>query len=143
MKEAFLHHVWQFQYFEKTDLKTTDGQVLLIKHPGYHNLNAGPDFQHGKIKVDNLNWVGHVEIHYQSSDWFKHQHHQDLAYDNVILHVVWEDNQDIFREDGSKIPTLALKNRVDFTLIEKFKQLIDSPSPIACSTMFAQTELWF
>ncbi|MGB0522626.1 MAG: DUF2851 family protein [Flammeovirgaceae bacterium] len=137
MKEEFLHYVWKFQYFDKTALQTTCKQPVSIQHPGYQNFDAGPDFEQGKVKIEQLNWVGQIEIHYHSSDWFKHQHQLDLAYDNVILHVVWNDDQAVYRSDGSRIPTIELKHRVDPQLIEKFKQLIVSPHQIACAENFS------
>lgn len=141
MKENFLHYVWQFQYFDKQKLETTCNQPILVVHPGFHNQqHAGPDFEQGKVKIGALNWVGQVEIHYRSSDWIRHQHQHDLAYDNVILHVVWVDDLTIYRSDGTRIPTLALKDRVDRGLIAKFKKLVDSSSQIACKESFSNMD---
>lgn len=136
MREAFLHYVWKFQYFDKTALYSSCGQTIAIQHPGLHNFDAGPDFEQSKIQIGSLNWAGHVEIHYKSSDWEKHQHQKDAAYDNVILHVVWEDDQVIYRQDGSIIPALALKRRINPKLITQFNNLISSEEEIACSTSF-------
>ncbi len=112
MKEDFLHYIWQFQYFDKASLCTTTGESLQVYHPGHPHINAGPDFAYARLKVGEIAWVGQVEIHVKASDWIKHQHQQDKAYDAVVLHVVWEEDQVICRQDGSVIPCLVLKGRV-------------------------------
>ena len=85
--EQLLHYVWKHKIFPLKELKTTAGQQLEIIDTGLHNQNAGPDFFNAKIKLDGVLWVGNVEIHTNSSDWNKHKHHMDAAYNNVILHV--------------------------------------------------------
>ena len=75
MSESFLHYLWQFQYFYKHELKTTAGDSLVIFKPGLLNTDAGPDFSQAKIKIDNIDWAGSVEIHIQSSGWIDHGHH--------------------------------------------------------------------
>ena len=85
MTEAFLHYVWQFQYFEKSELTTTGQEPVQIFHPGYRNTNAGPDFSQARIRIGEIEWVGNVEIHIYSSAWREHHHQLDPAYDNVIL----------------------------------------------------------
>ncbi|WBL23221.1 DUF2851 family protein [Zunongwangia sp. HRR-M8] len=112
MKEDFLHYIWQFQKFNQSPLETVNGEFLEIYHPGMHNIDCGPDFFAAKLKIDTQVWAGNVEIHLKSSDWYLHQHEIDAAYDNVILHVVWEHDVDIFRKDESILPTLELKDIV-------------------------------
>ncbi|HMQ01082.1 MAG TPA: DUF2851 family protein, partial [Cyclobacteriaceae bacterium] len=99
MTEAFLHYVWQYQYFDKTDLKLVSGEPLNILQPGMMNTNAGPDFEQARIRIAEVNWVGSVEIHINSEGWNEHMHEHDAAYENVILHVVWENKKPIFRKD--------------------------------------------
>jgi uncharacterized protein DUF2851 len=140
VSEAFLHYLWQFQYFNKKELKTTTGEDLVIFNPGTLNGNAGPDFSQSKIKIDGIEWAGSIEIHIQSSGWMEHRHDQDEAYDNVVLHVVWEDNQAILRSDGTCIPTLQLKERVDEQLINAYLKLINHPSRIPCERSFSQID---
>ncbi|MCB0442871.1 MAG: DUF2851 family protein, partial [Flavobacterium sp.] len=91
MKEDFLHYVWQYKKFALTNLKTFSGQELTIIHSGYYVQQAGPDFFNAQIIIDNQKWAGNIEIHSKSSDWYVHHHQTDANYDNVILHVVWED----------------------------------------------------
>ncbi len=136
MNESFLHYIWQYQYFDKTDLQTQEGEPISIFKTGILNTNAGPDFSQAKIKIGTIEWVGNVEIHTKSSEWLNHKHNIDKAYENVILHVVWENDAEIKRIDGSVIPTVELKGRVDENLIKAYKKLINSPSSIPCEKSF-------
>ena len=140
MSEAFLHYLWQFQYFDKKELKTTSGDDLMVFNPGILNVDAGPDFSQSKIKIDAIEWAGSIEIHVQSSGWMEHGHDQDTAYDNVILHVVWEDDQPVQRKDGTGIPTVQLKERVDVQLVHSYLKLINHPSRIPCERSFPHVD---
>lgn len=137
MSESFLHYVWQFQYFNKTGLTTTEGEPLQIFSTGNRNIHAGPDFFQARLKVGEMEWVGNVEIHIQSSAWYDHHHNNDAAYDNVILHVVWNNDKPVTRNDNSVIPTLELKSKVDEKLILNFKRLVNSPERIPCNAHLA------
>jgi hypothetical protein len=138
MNESFLHYVWQFQYFEKTGLRTQEGESISVFKTGLHNTNAGPDFTQAKIKIDSIEWVGNVEIHTKASEWRIHQHMRDKAYENVILHVVWENDEQVKRSDGSTIPTIELKGRIPESLIKEYKKLINSPSSVPCEKSFGK-----
>lgn len=107
MTERLLQYIWQFQYFNKTDLLTKNGEGVQIIFPGQHNTNQGPDFSDAKIKIGNTIWAGTVELHLKTSDWQKHKHQLDKNYNNVILHVVWENDA-----MNSEIPIIELKGRV-------------------------------
>ncbi len=96
---------------------------LFISFPGTENELGGPDFHYASILLDGLEWAGPVEIHIRSSDWYAHRHHLDAAYENVILHVVWEANGEVYRKDGTSIPCLELKEVVSRTLLEQYAQL--------------------
>ncbi|MCE2997927.1 MAG: DUF2851 family protein [Flammeovirgaceae bacterium] len=137
MNESFLHYVWQFQYFDKNNLRTAEGEELTIFKTGSYNTDAGPDFLQAKIKIAQLEWAGSIEIHIKSSDWLAHQHTGNGAYENVILHVVWENNQSILRKDGTAIPTLELKHRVSKELWSKYAKLVNSSMNIACQSSFS------
>lgn len=132
LKEDFLHYVWRFTKFNPRNLQTTDGQSLQILHPGIWNHHAGPDFKNGRIKIDNTTWAGNIEIHTKASDWNRHQHQTDPAYQNVILHVVYEADIDIKRNTGQLIPTLLLKPFISFQLLEKYDQLMRQDYRIPC-----------
>ena len=90
--EDFLHYVWKFRLFERSALQTVNGDELEIYSPGLHNTDSGPDFQNGRIRIGDTTWAGNIEIHINSSDWQKHNHTTDEAYNNVVLHVVYGDD---------------------------------------------------
>lgn len=132
MEEYFLHFIWQFQRFDKSGLQVKEGAVNILQ-PGFRNFNAGPDFLQAKVQIAEVSWSGAVEIHIKSSDWQSHRHQLNPNYNQVILHVVWEDDQPVFREDGTPMPTLALKDRVDMTVYDDYRQLVDNPMFIPCA----------
>ena len=123
MREDILHFIWKYRKFPNENLVTANGDLISVESIGVHNMLAGPDFFDARLKIDNQAWAGNVEIHVNSSDWYAHNHEQDKNYDNVILHVVWEDDVSIFRKDGSLIPTLELKNYVGQDLLEAYRKL--------------------
>ncbi len=132
MHESFLHYVWQMQYFDKQALQTVDGEKIEIFVTGTLNTNAGPDFANARIRIGSIDWVGSVEIHTQASGWYDHHHDADRAYDNVILHVVWQDDKPVTRHDHTPLPTLQLKGRVEEGLIKTYRQLVTSSFSIPC-----------
>ncbi|TCK66822.1 uncharacterized protein DUF2851 [Winogradskyella wandonensis] len=136
MQEDFLHFVWKYKRFQSADLKTVEGLPVHIIHLGQHNHNAGPDFFNAQLIIDNQKWAGNVEIHLKSSDWYVHNHEKDSAYDNVILHVVWEHDTDIYRKDNSVIPTLELQQYIKAELLNNYKNLLSSKSWINCEKDF-------
>lgn len=134
MSEAFLHYLWQFQYFDKTELKTTAGEPIQIFHPGFRNSHAGPDFSNARLKIGEMEWIGSAEIHIQASGWMEHRHDLDPSYENVILHVVWKNDKAIKRRDGSVLPTLELANRVRENFFIDYQKLVNSPETIPCAS---------
>ena len=104
-------------------LQTSNNEDLQILRSGEHNLNSGPDFINAQIRIDGQLWAGNVEIHIRSSDWYLHHHEKDVNYDNVILHVVWENDIDIYRKHNAIIPTLQLKNIVSNKTIDQYQIL--------------------
>jgi hypothetical protein len=133
MREDFLHFVWQYQQFNTHSLKTTQGQPLTILRVGKLNSHAGPDFYEAHLILDDVRWIGQVEIHLTTSDWLKHGHAGNLHYNNVILHVVYEETIKIYRTDGSEIPCLVLKDRIFPNLSLLFNQLITHKDKLPCS----------
>ncbi|NJM26955.1 MAG: DUF2851 family protein, partial [Bacteroidia bacterium] len=100
MQEAFIIYLWQFQYFNKRELRTADGQPVTIVHKGLNNPYSGPDFTNARIRIGDVEWVGNIEMHVFSSSWMDHRHHFDKAYDTVVLHVVWKNDRSVARLDG-------------------------------------------
>ena len=142
MQETLLHHIWNFKKFDFLNATTQQGQQLIISSVGIHNTTqSGPDFFNAKLKIDDQLWAGNVELHLKSSDWYAHRHEKDPAYDNVILHVVWEHDVEIYRNDGQPIPTLTLKELVSESLLRKAQKLLSNKTKwIACEDEFPLIE---
>ncbi len=140
MQEDFLHYIWKYKAFDSSQLKTTKEEAISVNNLGQHNHNAGPDFFNAQIVIADQLWAGNLEIHIKSSDWYVHNHEVDTAYDNVILHVVWEHDTEIFRKDNSEIPTLELKHYVNKSLIDNYQKLMQSKSWINCETNFLEVD---
>ncbi|WP_173856999.1 DUF2851 family protein [Flavobacterium sp. 7E] len=132
MKEAFLHYLWKFKKFDTLNLFSVSKEPIIIANVGQYLELAGPDFFNAQITMGSQKWAGNVEIHLKSSDWYVHNHERDANYDNVILHVVWEHDAEIFRKDNSIIPVLELKSYVDKETIANYQALITPKSWIFC-----------
>ena len=132
MHESFLHYLWQMQYFDKSNLLTTAGESVQIFNQGNANTNAGPDFSNARVRIGPIDWIGSVEVHVNSSMWFEHHHEVDSAYDNVILHLVWKHDKDVIRTDGTILPTLEVRDRVEESLLRRYRQLAGSAFSIPC-----------
>ncbi|MGJ8594170.1 MAG: DUF2851 family protein [Aquaticitalea sp.] len=124
MQEDFLHYVWKHKKFATPSLQTTDGELVTLVKVGQHNYNSGPDFFNAQLGIGGQFWAGNVEIHVKSSDWYVHNHERDEAYDNVILHVVYEHDTEIFRKDNTAIPTLELKKYISKELLDNYQGLL-------------------
>lgn len=141
MNEKLLHFVWKFRLFDTKDLVTTGGERIEIIQCGAHNTNAGPDFQNAKIRIGKTLWAGNVEIHINSGDWFLHKHERDAAYNNVILHVVYEAKDRMaLRSNGEEIPTLELKNRIHPSVLYRYEELEKRKSWIPCAKFFHEAD---
>ena len=108
MPEIVLHYIWEHCLWAGFEQKTTDGKSVEIVSVGEHNNDAGPDYSHARVRIDGKEWVGNSEIHVCSSDWTKHHHHLDKAYDNVILHVVRTADKPVFNSRGELVPQCEL-----------------------------------
>jgi hypothetical protein len=128
MTERLLQFIWQFQYFNARNLFTTNGEPLQVLQSGTYNTNQGPDFLNARIKTADTNWAGHIELHINASDWFLHEHGGDKNYNNVILHVVWknDDHPDL------PFPTLELQPLVSTVLLGRYEELMQSAQFIPC-----------
>ncbi len=104
--EQLLHYAWKHKIFPLNDLTTTEGKRVEVIDVGLHNTDAGPDFFNAKIKIDGTLWVGNVELHTCSSDWYRHGHQYDAAYNNVILHLAQQVDTDIVRQNGEAVPQM-------------------------------------
>ncbi|WP_159800048.1 DUF2851 family protein [Flavobacterium sp. MK4S-17] len=132
MKEDFLHYIWQFKKFNQQRLNTVQGESIQILAAGQYLQKSGPDFFNARIVIGKQEWAGNVEIHIKSSDWYLHNHENDSAYDNVILHVVWEHDTEVLRKDATQIPVLELKNITDSAALQNYNALASSKTWIYC-----------
>jgi hypothetical protein len=132
MSEDFLHYVWKFGLFNVSDLNVETGEPIEIIHKGMHNSDSGPDFQNSVIKIGGTTWAGNVEIHVNASDWIKHNHSCDKAYDNVILHVVFNHDTEIKRSSGEVIPALELSRRIYENIYNNYLELLRNKKVIPC-----------
>lgn len=135
MTEKLLQFIWQFQYFSRASLQTTDGAKIEIVYPGKLNTNQGPDFLDAKVRVGDTLLAGAVELHLKTSDWKRHHHSQDINYNTVILHVVLQHDQ-LFQ---NPIPVLELHNRIPNLLLHKYEALMQERTFIPCAASIAQT----
>jgi len=140
MKEDFLHYLWKFKKFDTLNLKTFNGEEITIINVGQYLELAGPDFFNAQITIGNQKWAGNVEIHLKSSDWYVHHHERDEAYKNVILHVVWQHDTEIFRKNNTEIPVLELKKYVDAVTISNYQSLISPKSWIFCEKQIQEID---
>lgn len=138
MKEELLHMVWKTKRFNLHNLKTTHNEVITILNFGFHNHNAGPDFLNAKIKISDTTWVGHIEMHTSASEWIRHKHHIDPAYNNVILHVVYNNDAIVKTKNHQTLPTLILKGRIENKIIDEYERLLLNSDWIPCAAQFAK-----
>lgn len=128
MQEDYLHYLWEFQKWKHSGLFTTEGAPVTVLSAGSHNFLSGPDFFNSRVVIGDQEWAGNVEIHINSSDWYRHRHEIDPAYDNVILHVVWKHDVDVYRKDQSAVPVLELHNIVPKSTLENYERLLLRPA---------------
>lgn len=135
MNEDFLQYVWKYQRFTSHNLTCRDGQNLEVIKTGTHNFNAGPDFLDARLRIGDTVWAGNVEIHINSSDWYKHNHDKDKAYENVILHVVFTNDTPVLDKSGQEIPVLVLKDLLDYQIFRYYKSWVKKASFIPCEEL--------
>lgn len=129
--ENLYQYIWRFR-LAGTDFRLKDGRSVCVLDPGVLNHDSGPDFFNAKIRIDDTEWAGNVEIHVKASDWFRHGHDNDPNYDSVILHVVATDDKDVFRSDGEPVPTVELKVRK--SLLDFISTLSDRIDSVRCQS---------
>ena len=136
--EKFLHYLWKYRLFSEEELFTQAGDKVEVIQVGQHNPDAGPDFQNARIRIGSTTWVGNVEIHIHASDWYRHGHHHDKAYDNVVLQVVLNNNQTVRRTNKEVIPTAELP--FNHELFTHYRQLLENESWIPCEKELARVD---
>lgn len=131
MKEEFIYYLWENRLLSK-DIRTVDGDFVCVISVGNRNYDSGPDFIDARIRIGDTLWVGHVEIHVNASDWFRHGHHNDDAYKNVILHVVYCNDT-----ERLAIPTVEIEGKFDKTIYEKYDAFLKSRRWIPCEKLIS------
>lgn len=109
MPEILLHYIWEHCLWAGFPQQTTDGQPIEIISVGEHNRDSGPDYSHARLRIGGREWVGNIELHIHASDWYKHKHHLDPAYDTIILHVVRDADKQVFNSRGEAVLQCALQ----------------------------------
>lgn len=139
MNEKLLQFIWKNALYNKAHLCDTLGQPIKVQHPGYQNTDAGPDFLNAKIMIGSTLWAGTVEIHINGNEWFAHNHHHDVAYNNVILHVCLTQAEVAITQDNNKIHALNLGSRIDSKLLEKYEFMMAAHQNIPCQNLLSET----
>ena len=132
MTERLLQYIWQFQFFNKAQLVTEEGENVQILQPGTFNLNQGPDFNNARIRRGTTEWAGNIELHLRSSDWHRHDHSPDKNYHNIILHVVWHHDAEIRDGNAAILPTLNIQPLVAKVLLQRYQWLMLSHDFVPC-----------
>ncbi|PKR80064.1 hypothetical protein CW751_11905 [Brumimicrobium salinarum] len=133
MQEEYLHYVWRMKRldFNKLYLSNSSHSKVHVKEIGWYNLDAGPDFFNGTVDIDGILWSGNIEMHINSSDWYAHKHHLDPAYDNVVLHVVYNHDQEVYVDDRA-LPTIELKHLIDEQHLSLYESIAKADFRVPC-----------
>ncbi len=137
MNEALFQFIWQYSLYQPGGLHTVSGEPLTVVYCGKLNRDAGPDFLEGKIKIGNTILVGNIEHHLKSSDWLRHGHQNDAAYQNLILHVVYEND---VKDVAGNTPTLELKNHIPGHIISHYAGLMQATQKLPCAGQHQQVK---
>jgi hypothetical protein len=141
MKEEFLHYVWKYRLYNSDELTDTQGNRIEVLAPGEYNRDSGPDFFNARLRIGDTIWAGNIEIHIKSSDWFRHGHHNDPVYNNVILHVVAEEDTPAITQSGHTLPGVLLQ--ISTGVYDKYLEYSNNPMVIACQADINQLDQSF
>jgi Protein of unknown function (DUF2851) len=132
--EDLLQFIWRYKLLKPVPLITRSGNEITILKPGEINLDAGPDFFNAQIRLNGLTLAGNIEIHLQTSDWLKHNHQNDKAYDNIILHAVYEHDVELIQNTANNVEVLELKSLIDEKTLEVYEQLVGAKTKLPCAS---------
>ena len=141
MKEEFLHYLWKYGLYDQHSMIDNDNNKIAVLNPGEYNRDSGPDFFNSRILIAGTEWAGNVEIHTRASNFDNHGHNMDPAFDNVILHVVSENDRRVFNSKGEELLTVEIK--YDNSYYEKYLDLINNPFVIACQNEIKKLDIFF
>jgi hypothetical protein len=131
MNEEFISYLWKYRQLSQT-LITEAGDPLAILHPGVQNTDSGPDFFNARLRIGSTTWAGNVEIHVHASDWYRHGHHLDPAFDHAILHVVYDADRLVYHQNGVPVQTLVINNQYAERIFERYQILMQTRQWIPC-----------
>jgi hypothetical protein len=141
MKEEFLHYLWKYSLYDPDSLLDNENKKIVVINPGEYNRDSGPDFFNARIFIGGTEWAGNVEIHTRASHFINHGHNSDHAFDNVILHVVVENDKRVFNSKGEELLTVEIKyNQVFY---EKYLDLVNNPCVIACQNEISKLDSFY
>jgi len=138
MKEEFLHWLWKNRLFDAGRLCDREAGFIEVIHPGEYNRDSGPDFFNTRLMIEGTVWAGNTEIHINASDWYRHGHHTDHAYDNVILHLVHNNDAEAFTASGRRLLTSQLG--YDEALWDNYLDFVNNPTLLACSGLIDKAD---
>jgi hypothetical protein len=139
MNEEFLHYLWKYRVFPG-EVLTVSGDRLEVLRPGEHNTGGGPDFLNARIRIGDTLWAGNVEIHVNSSDWYRHRHQEDPAYQNIILHVVFRNDAVVTDPKGTPFQTFVLDGTFPESAFHRYRAILDNKSWIPCERMMPDAD---
>ena len=131
MNESFLSYLWKYRHLDR-EIKTESGDQVTILHPGDQNTDSGPDFFNARLRIGATTWAGNVEIHVKASDWYKHGHDADHAYNHAILHVVYEADRRVFHQNGEPMQTLVIKDQFPVGIYDRYRQMMQNQQWVPC-----------
>jgi len=138
MKEEFLHWLWKNRFFDHGSLCDREAGPIEVITPGEYNRDSGPDFFNTRLIIGGTEWAGNTEIHINASDWYRHGHHTDHAYDNVILHLVHSEDTDVYTASGRRL--ITARPGFESALWENYLDFVNNPSPLPCSGLIGLTD---
>ena len=135
-REELLQFIWEQRLFDPLNLCTVDGEPVDVLRPGHLHRNSGPDLVDARVRIGGQLWVGNAEVHVRASEWYAHGHERDPAYDNVVLHIVYDHDMDVHTSVGGRVPVVELKDRIPSGRLETFKNLMRAKAWIPCAPQF-------
>lgn len=133
--EMLMQYIWEHRLWNPAEMTTNDGRKVRVIDPGTRNTDAGPDFFNAKVEIDGCMWAGNIEIHVRASDWHRHGHDCDKAYDSVILHVVEKEDAPVCRSNGERIPQLVMRCTPQFA--DRYTALVGGKTELPCRAAIA------
>ncbi len=137
MNEALLQTIWKYKLLGQAEFTGTKNEIIQVVSIGDHNQDAGPDFFNSKIKINDVLLAGNVEIHIKTSDWLKHKHQNNNAYNNLVLHVVYEHDAELQQNENFNVSVVELKNYIKPGLLQQYNAIQFSKQVIACGKSIA------